>query len=100
MNGGQIKLHSRNHSKEVLAVHGWFVYDVPCLRPFSVAYNPDVREHIKFEIMSLKTIKDYLQLLTYKVKKNIVSVFSDKIAIIFCGQSCRVLSPEIAGWMV
>lgn len=59
-------------------MHGWTAYNVLCKMLFAVAQITNICEHIIYAGIPLKTFKNYSQLLTRKIDKNIGDVLPDK----------------------
>lgn len=53
---------------KAIIVHGWLCYIRHCLRPFSAAQKHDVREHIKYDSISVNKFKNDMHLLVEKVE--------------------------------
>lgn len=78
---------SLQYSKMVRDLYGWVSNVINCHRPFSVVENRDVREHLRYERISLNTFERYMSLLMRQVKNNISEMLQDKSILASDGQS-------------
>ncbi len=72
-------------SKKAVQVHGWLQFVVHCLQPFQVVEDPKFTEHIRYESLTQKPFKKYLEKLTKIVEEKIRNILPDIFAIVFDG---------------
>ncbi len=71
------------YSKNAVQVHGWLQFVVHCLQPFQVVEDPKFTEHIRYESLTQKSFKKYLEKLTKIVEQKIRNILPDIFAIVF-----------------
>ncbi len=75
------------YSRKVVNKHGWQEFVIHGLLPFSVAENVQYRKHVKYQSISVKSLRKYVDLLTSKVEAKISALLPNKFGIVFDGWS-------------
>lgn len=70
---------------KAIQVNWWIELVTVSLQPFSVFENSKISKHIRYDPISLKTLKKYMSSLTKKVDSNIARILRDTFALIFDG---------------
>lgn len=74
---------------KVISFHGWLIFVIHCLCPFSVAQDKNLRARIRQKQVALNTTKLFVSTLTSRVEDNISKYLPDRLALLLDGIKLR-----------